>query len=149
MMMSRLVSANLWYTLICIFWWNTKFNKCNILSTYLRMWNRLQNMIVQYQSVPKGEIQKCFDQWKTLWKSVVNTKGTVLNKINVSVIVYFFFGKYSFSIDTYWTCIVFTVQAETFVFLFHLIISSKAPFSIATTTRCRKGCYSIPRIAPL
>ena len=26
---------------------------------------------------------------------------------------------------------------------------SKAPFSIATTPRCREGCYSIPRIAPL
>ena len=25
----------------------------------------------------------------------------------------------------------------------------KAHFSIATTPRCREGCYSIPRIAPL
>ena len=25
----------------------------------------------------------------------------------------------------------------------------KAPFSIATTSRCRGGCYSIPWIAPL
>ena len=25
----------------------------------------------------------------------------------------------------------------------------KAPFSIATTARCRGGCYSFPRITPL
>ena len=27
--------------------------------------------------------------------------------------------------------------------------NQKAPFSIATTLRCRGGCYSFPRIVPL
>ena len=30
-------------------------------------------------------------------------KGTILKKINVSSSVHFCFGKYSFSLDTFWT----------------------------------------------
>ena len=36
----------------------------------------------------------------------INTKWIILKKIKVSSIVHFFYGKYSFSLDTFWIYLV-------------------------------------------
>ena len=43
------------------------------------------------------------------------------------------------------------LQYGPFQYIDHSIVEGdlKAPFSIATTPRCREGCYSFPWIAPL
>ena len=48
-------------------------------------------------------------------------------------------------------CIILTVQMNLYVNKLATLVEGdpKAPFSIATTPRCRGGCYSFPWIAPL
>ena len=51
----------------------------------------------------KMDIQRSFTHWKTHW----NTKITILNKMNITCIVYFCLGKYSFRLHIFSVYLVF------------------------------------------
>ena len=78
-----------WYSKItsCDFFLNWKFNS-------KRMWRILKAMTEKPQNLSKEKIQRCFDKWKACRD--YNAKGTILQKINISIIVHFSLGKHSF-----------------------------------------------------
>ena len=88
--------------------------------------------------VSKGALTK----GKLIGINMVNAKAQILKNVNVSF-VHFCLGKHNFSFHTFKAHIIYiswlTVVQDNL----------KAPFSIATTSRCRGGHYSFLWIAPL
>ena len=56
-------------------------------------------MIVQFHTVSKEKLQT---HEKLVGIGVLNTKGRILKKINVSFNVHYCLGKYGFSLNTYY-----------------------------------------------
>ena len=56
--------------------------------------------------------------------------------------------------DLFSECVCVYIYIYIYIYIYELLATvvegaQKAPFSIATTPRCRGGCYSFPWIAPL
>ena len=92
----------------------------------LRIWKTFfkKNTTVQLHTISKKKFQKCSNQWKSFWNKCVECFR-----------------------DYHWLFISVSVSKVKLATIVEG--DPKAPFSIATTPRCRGGRYSIPWIAPL
>ena len=50
--------------------------------------------------VHKKKFQRSVKEWRTHW-NVLNVKGTILKKMNISLILCLCLSKYNFSLDTF------------------------------------------------
>ena len=64
----------------------------------IRNWNKYDGTFSYYI---RQDFQKCSEQWKTRWNMCIEYQWD-------SFIVQFSLGKYSFSLDTFWTHLVQT-----------------------------------------
>ena len=104
--------------------------------------------------VCSGVLHVVGGRWKSQHRKIVyhsphvekpfNSKVIKVSNLNYEFISVFCVSGFLLSINELWTFYVSKVKLATIV-----EGDPKAPFSIATTPRCRGGRYSIPWIAPL
>ena len=66
--------------------------------------------------------QRCFNQWKTWNHFFLNVKRTILKKINISFIVHFSLGKYSFRVETLWIYLNLTQKHYKIAFMSYTLL---------------------------
>ena len=83
---------------------------CNFLNRKSISWVIFEDMKgIQRSFVPyqKKGYRGASINWKPTGISVLNSKEIIWKKIKISFVLYFYLGKYSLSLNTFWTHLVF------------------------------------------
>ena len=82
--------------------------------------------MVQIPTISKEEFQKCFDQCKTHWNKYDNRD--FLKKTTLLFSVHLWLGKYSFSLDNFWTSMRYIYYTHSLIYTHTAIQNSRQWF---------------------
>ena len=122
------LSSHTWYFLIGSFCWNSQLYKCSTILTHITLLEETRSCFLYWKFISRirfedadvkrqlmtqlhtrlnEEFQKCFINGKLAGIIVLNLKWTILIKMNISFFIHFCFHKHSFSLNTFWTRVLY------------------------------------------